>query len=398
MTADHLGAPIATLTFHEPVTGVAAFLAIDSLPDGGPTTGGVRMAPTVTLAEITRLARAMTYKYGITGVPNGGAKLGIVADPADARKPEILSRIAQLIAPLVRADLYRFGEDMGTTREDVALMYRELAIDPIGSMQQRAKRFGKQLTFPPGTTMATIGGPDFEETITGYGLVQVFEEACDVIGLDARTARVAIQGFGTVGAGLAKLLDERKVRVTTVADALGTLEADDRLPIPALLAARSRLGTIDRAKIPSGIRQRPREAWLDSPAEVVVPAAVSDVITEANVDTVRARLVLEGANIPVTESAEAMLHARGVTVVPDFVANAGAAAGYAMIWYGPATRDTLYDAVGRRLRTVTREILETSRRDGALPREAAKLVAVASLERLNVAFNRADGQGRVASA
>ena len=77
-----MGEPIATLSLREPVTGVEAFLAIDTQPDGGPTTGGVRMTPTVTAAEVRRLARAMTYKYGISGVPCGGAKLGIVADPA----------------------------------------------------------------------------------------------------------------------------------------------------------------------------------------------------------------------------------------------------------------------------------------------------------------------------
>lgn len=389
MIPDRLGDPIATLTLREPATGVDAFLSIDSLPEGGPTVGGVRMTPTVTLGEIKRLSRAMTYKYGISGVPCGGAKLGIAADPTDPRKPEILRRVARLIAPFVRADIYRFGEDMGTTRDDVALMYRELAIDPVGSIQQRAKRFGKELAFSPATTMATVGGPDFEEIITGHGLMEVFYEACAVSGLDAPDARVAIQGFGTVGAGLARLLDERGVRVTTVADAQGTLEADDRLPIPALLAARSPLGTIDRAQIPAGIRQQPREAWLDSAAEVIVPAAVSDAITEANVGAVRARLVLEGANIPVTEAAEAALNARGVTVVPDFVANAGAAAGYSLIWYGPATRDTIYDVVGQRLRAVTREVLETSRREGVLPRAAAQAVALASLEKHGVAFNRA---------
>jgi glutamate dehydrogenase (NAD(P)+) len=389
MTSDRLGAPIMAFTFHEPVTGVEAFLAVDSLPEGGPTVGGVRMTPTVTLHEITRLARAMTYKYGISGVPCGGAKFGIAADPADPRKPEILRRVIRLIAPLVRGDIYRFGEDMGTTRDDVSLMYRELAIDPVGSIQLRAQRFGKDLAFPAGTTMASVGGADFEETITGYGLVEVFDEACAVTGLDPKTSRVAIQGFGTVGAGLAKLLYARGVRVTTVADALGTLEAEQGLPIPELLAARSALGAIDRAKVGAGIRQRPRDAWLDSPAEVIVPAAVSDAITEANVDLVRARLVLEGANIPLTEGAEAMLHARGVTVIPDFVANAGAAAGYSLIWYAPGPRESIYEIVGQRLRTVTRAMLETSRRDGLLPREAAKAVAVASLEKLGVAFNRA---------
>jgi glutamate dehydrogenase (NAD(P)+) len=140
--------------------------------------------------------------------------------------------------------------------------------------------------------------------------------------------------------------------------------------------------------LPPGIRQRPRDAWLDSAADVIVPAAVADAITEANVDRVRARLILEGANLPVSDAAEAKLHARGVWIVPDFVANAGAAAGYAMIWYTPSPPDRISHDVGRRLREVTRETLETSRERGVLPRAAAQALAVASLERLGVAFNR----------
>jgi glutamate dehydrogenase (NAD(P)+) len=379
--------PIASSTFQDPITGASAYLVLDSLLDGRGAGGGVRMMPSVTLEETKRLARAMTYKYGVIGVPSGGAKLGIVGDPGDPRKAEKLRAVARFIAPLVRADVYRFGEDMGITKDDVTLMYREIGVDPIELARERAKRLGKTLSLSPGATMATLGGPDFEDTITGHGLMEVFLEACEVLGLDPLKERVAIQGFGTVGGGFARLLAKRGVRVVAVADIEGTLEHADGLPLDTLYAARNALGTIERAKLPAEIRRRPREEWLDVPADVIVPAAIADTITEANVDRVRACLVLEAANIPVTEGAEAALHARGVTVVPDFVANAGAAAGYAMIWFGQTVPTRVYEDVGERLRGTARAVLARSSK-GELPRIAAREVALENLGRYGVSFNR----------
>ena len=356
-----LGDPIGTLLLREPTTGVQ------------------------------RLARAMTYKYAIGGAPSGGAKLGIVADPADPRKPDILRGVAKLIGPYARPGIYRFGEDMGTTKDDVALMYRAAGADPIALLKERAARFGKDLRLPSDATWATAGGKNFEDVITGHGLMQSLLETCDVRGTDLRSLRIAIQGFGTVGAGLAALLDEHGVRIVAIADAEGLLEHEAGLPIPTLLAARSPLGTIDRTRVPAGIRRRARDEWLDTDAEVVVPAAVADAITMKNVDSVKAQIVLEAANLPVGGDAEAALHARGVTVVPDFVANAGAAIGYAMLWYGPSPVERIVDDVGHRLRSVTRAVLEASREPDRLPRRAAEAIAVGTLERHGVAHNRAAG-------
>jgi glutamate dehydrogenase (NAD(P)+) len=387
-----LGDPIATLTLREPATGVRAILVLDTLHEVSGAGGGVRMMPGVTVDEMRRLARAMTYKYAIGGAPSGGAKLGIVADPADPRKPEILRGVARLIAPFARPGVYRFGEDMGITKDDVALMYRAIDVDPIALLKERARRFGKDLQLARDATWATAGGRNFEDVVTGYGLMEVLLEACEMRELDPLTLRVAIQGFGTVGAGLAALLDARGIRVVAIADAAGVLERETGLPIPALLSAKSPLGAIDRSRLPGGIRRRPRDEWLDTPAEVVVPAAIADAITVDNAGAVKAQIVLEAANLPVTREAEAALHARGVTVIPDFVANAGAAIGYAMLWHGPSPVDRIIEDVGRRLRAVTREVLDTARRSHVLPRQAAEAVALATLELHGIAHNRADGR------
>jgi glutamate dehydrogenase (NAD(P)+) len=332
----------------------------------------------------------MTYKYAIGGAPSGGAKLGVVADPADPRKEQILRGVARLIAPYARPGVYRFGEDMGITKDDVALMYRSIDVDPIALLKERARRFGKDPRLAPGATWATAGGKNFEDVVTGHGLTEVFLEACTLRGFDPRTLRVAIQGFGTVGAGLAQLLAARGIRVIAVADAEGLLQQDEGLPMPALLAARSPLGIIDRSGLPAGIRRRAREEWLDTPADVVVPAAIADTITARNAGDVRAEIVLEAANLPVTPEAEALLHGRGITVVPDFVANAGAAIGYAMLWCGPSTPDRIIEDVGCRLRSVTREVLDAARRSNVLPRHAAEAVAISALETNGVAHHRVD--------
>lgn len=389
MSLKTLGDPVETITFKDPDTGVTAYLVLDSLLNGGCAGGGIRMMPNVTLEEIKRLARGMTFKYGITNIPSGGAKMGIVADPKSPHKREILKSIVKMLAPFVRADVYRFGEDLGTTKEDVAFLYQEIGIDPVEMSRDRAKKLGKTLALPPGTKMSDLGGKGFEEKITSHGVYHVFLEACENLRLEPRGLSVAIQGFGTVGGELARLLHQNGIKVPVIADIEGTLEKESGLPIEELLAIRSPLGAVDRSRLPAGIRQSPREAWLGAKVDVLVPAAVADTITESNVSEVKGRLILEAANIPITPAAEAILHQRGITVTPDFSTNAGAAAGYAMIWFGQCAPEQAYDAVAQRLREMTRAIFEVARTTKIPPREAAKIVAIDNQIKNGVSLNLA---------
>ncbi len=209
--------------------------------------------------------------------------------------------------------------------------------------------------------------------MTGYGISEVTIEACRFLDLDPSGARVSIQGFGTVGGMTAKFLQEKGLRVTAVADIRGTIHHPEGLPLEVLLSARDAAGNIDRSKVPGDCRLLPREEWMSLDVEILVPAAVADAISKENVSGIRARLVVEGANLPVTEEAASYLFDHGIADVPDFVANVGAAGGLGMILSGQIPLDPMkiLEELSVRLRTTTREVLSMSREEGILPREAA---------------------------
>jgi glutamate dehydrogenase (NAD(P)+) len=143
-------------------------------------------------------------------------------------------------------------------------------------------------------------------------------------------ATIAIQGFGSVGSGTARFLAQKGAKVIAVADVDGTIYQEDGLPVDQLIAARDELGSIDREKLDCSYEEHPRDDWLALGAHILIPAAVADTITKNNVQRITSRLVVEAANIPVTIEAEKQLHRLGVAVVPDFIANAGAACGFGM--------------------------------------------------------------------
>ncbi len=357
--------PLYEVVMQDPASGTQAFLVVDTL-QGGLAGGGIRMTPTVSLGEVRRLARAMTHKFSAIGVPMGGAKAGIVAAPGVPRG-EALDAFARLVEPLLRA-FYVAGEDMGTTAADVARIYRA-----AGCSWAEVVRRQTGVALPEAFDPTDFHGVNLEEQLTGFGVAEATEEACAVLGLDPKGARVAIQGFGTVGSVTAKNLSEKGFTIVAIADVEGAVHAPGGLPVEALLAAKDAYGTLDRARLDFPHQTLDRDAWLDVEAEVLIPAALADTVHRGNVGRVRARLVVEGANIPLTDEAEDVLFERGVAVVPDFIANAGAAGGFGLILTGQTEQapEAVFAELGRRMRKVTRQVLARARRDGVSPRRAA---------------------------
>jgi glutamate dehydrogenase (NAD(P)+) len=173
---------------------------------------------------------------------------------------------------------------------------------------------------------AVEGGFGLGDVIGGYGVAHACLAAAVWQGRPPAETTVAVQGLGTMGGSAAYYLHEAGMRVTTVADAAGTLHCADGLDIPALLNLRDGYGEIDRSRLPEGIEQLPRTTVLSSDVDILIPAAISYAITPDNSFDIRARVIVEAANAATTPEAEAMLAARGVPVLPDFVANAGAVA------------------------------------------------------------------------
>jgi glutamate dehydrogenase (NAD(P)+) len=219
---------------------------------------------------------------------------------------------------------------------------------------------------------ATLGGIPLDEIgATGLGLVVAAEVAKDFCGLDLKGARVAVQGFGSVVQHATRYLADKGAVLVAAADSQGTLVDPAGLDLAALIALKRGGGSL--ADHGSG-RKLDRDAVVGVDCDIWIPAARPDVILADNVGQMKAKLVVQGANIPVTSEAEAALHARGVLVVPDFIANAGGVICAAVEYQGGGQRQP-FETIAEKIRENTRSILETSRAGGMLPREAANALA-----------------------
>ncbi|RMF37043.1 MAG: Glu/Leu/Phe/Val dehydrogenase [Alphaproteobacteria bacterium] len=347
---DEIG-PEKVVHIHDHGAGLKAIVVIDNTA-AGPAIGGVRMAPDVTLEECARLARAMTLKNAAAGLPHGGGKSVIAADPAmpETGKQALIRAFASAIAPLTG---YIPGPDMGTNETCMAWLRDEI---------------GRAVGLP-----RVLGGIPLDEIgATGIGVCVAAEVAAEHAGLKLEGARVAIQGFGAVGMHAARGLVARGARLVAVADIGGTVQDPEGLSLDALIALKQEGRSVAALE---GAETAPREAVITADCDIFIPAARPDAITEANADRVRARLILEGANIPATHEAERRLHARGVLVVPDFIANAGGVICAAVEYHGDSEKDAL-EAIEERIGRNTREMLELMDREGLAPREAADRLAL----------------------
>lgn len=356
MLADDLG-PDKIIHIHKPGVGLRAILVIDNIA-AGPSIGGARMAPDVTLSECARLARAMTLKNAAAGLPHGGGKSVIEANPAmPAEQKEAMMRAFACAISQI-AD-YIVGPDMGTNEQCMAWIHDEI---------------GRAVGLP-----RELGGIPLDEIgATGFGLA-IAADAAEVFGavkLDG--AHVAIQGFGAVGRHAARFLAERGVRIVAAADSDGCVTDPTGIDVELLAAVKAE----GRSVIDAGVGTvSPREAVIGADCDILVPAARPDAIHEGNVGDIKARLVLEGANIPATADAEMNLHRRGIMVVPDFIANAGGVICAAIEFLGgsePQAFATIEDRIHRN----TSLVLDRARSEGITPRAAADAMA---LERVRAA-------------
>ncbi|HYM73749.1 MAG TPA: Glu/Leu/Phe/Val dehydrogenase [Stellaceae bacterium] len=353
--ADELG-PLKLVHIWRPAMGLKAVVAIDNIACG-PAVGGVRMAPDVSAEEAFRLARAMTLKNAAAGLPHGGGKSVIFADPKmpAADKEELIRAFAGGIGDLVD---YIPGPDMGTD---------ELAMGWIRDETGRAVGLPREL-----------GGIPLDELgATGFGLASAVDVAAQHLGLRLSGARIVIQGFGSVGKHAARFLAEKGAVLVGASDTQGTLADDNGLDIAALIALKNAGGPL--RDHPCG-RKLNGDAVVDIPCDIWIPAARPDVIHAGNVGRLQTKLVAQGANIPCTPEAEAALAARGVLVLPDFIANAGGVI-CAAIEYQRGTEAAAFAAIDEKIRANTKAVVDATRSSGTLPRAAAVALARQRIER-----------------
>ena len=353
--ADELG-PAKVIHVYEPSVGLKAVLVVDNVARG-PAIGGLRIAPDVSTEECFRLARAMTLKNAAADLPHGGAKLVIYGDPKMPTK-EKESLIRALASSLREIQEYIFAPDMGTDEECMAWVK-----DEIGRVVGLPSDFG-------GIPLDEIGA-------TGWGLSHATEVALEYCDFDMEGARVVVQGFGAVGKHTARFLTEKGAMLVGVADSRGTIYNPQGLDVLTLIELKTAGKSV--ADYPDG-KKLDRDAVINIGCDIWIPAARPDVIDENNVNLLKTKLVIEGANIPITEGAEKHLHAKGVFCVPDFIANAGGVICAAMEYQG-ADQSAAFEAIEEKLCHNTRLVLEEAASRGILPREAAVDLALQRLKK-----------------
>jgi len=278
----------------------------------GPTKGGLRYDLDVNLGEVTALAMLMSWKCALMGLPYGGAKGGVRCNPRtlSLREREGLTRryTAEVIL-LIGPDLDIPAPDLGTDEQTMAW------IMDTYSMTQ-----GKTV---PGVVTGKpliVGGSAGRKEATGRGIVYVLYQAAKRLGQELRGRKVAIQGFGNVGSVAGRLLWRDGVLICGVSDVRGAIWNARGIDFRALEAHVAEAGTVTGFP---GAESLTNAELLEQPCDVLIPAAVGSQIHQGNADRVRATIVAEGANGPTTPEADQVLRERGVTVIPDILANAG---------------------------------------------------------------------------
>lgn len=347
--ADDLG-PAKIIEVRNPALGLDAVLVVDNVA-AGPAIGGLRMAADVSVDECARLARAMTLKNAAAGLPHGGGKSVLSGDPR--MLPERKEQLIRAFAHALRNERdYIFGPDMGTNEACMAWVKDEL------------KDHGERVAGLP----REIGGIPLDEVgATGWGLAHAADIAVTHAGFPLKGARVVVQGFGAVGYHAARFLAQQGAVLVGAADSAGALHDPAGIDLTRLRQLKEAGKTV--LDYPGG-RKLARDDVIGIECDIWIPAARPDVINESNVDRLKTRLVIQGANIPCTRAAEEIMHRRGILNVPDFIANAGGVICAAMEYRG-ASQTAAFDTIAEKLRQNTSEVLSRVRQGEVLPRDAA---------------------------
>lgn len=380
--------PLISLTWRDHITGREGYLVVDRLVRGV-SSGGLRMREGCSLEEVTGLARGMTMKEALhfnddpsaRYIPLGGAKGGIDCDPRDPAAYGILVRYLRAVRPYIET-VWTTGEDLGLTQDlidraaaEAGLVSTIQAIHPLLDDEEAARRRLAD------AFAVDVDGIGLDELAGGCGVAEAALTALDRAGVAYEGTRVAVQGLGTMGGATARFLLRAGLTIVAVADVKGTISCPEGLDVESLLAARDAFGTVDRAVLRPGDRELPGDAWLSADAEILVPAAVSYAIDTANQARIRARWIVEAANMPVLAQAEELLAARGITVLPDIVVNSGTNAWWWWTLFGDIgpDADEALAHTRRSMRALTELMLERAEAGGTTPRAAAHAIAAARL-------------------
>ena len=336
----------------------------------GPAKGGLRYHPNVTLDEVKALAAWMTWKTATVNLPYGGAKGGIICDPKHMSKGELermTRRYAAEIQPIIGPEIDIPAPDVYTDSQTMAWIMDTYSMT-VGHASPGV------VTGKP----VSIGGSEGRTDATGRGVLFVVEEACKVKKINLRGASVAIQGFGNVGSAVARLFAEKKAKIVAISDSRGGVHNPRGIDPLRAMRYKERAGTV--VGMP-GASRISNDELLTLKCDILIPAALENVITLHNADQIKAKIVAEAGNGPTTPHADEILSRKGIFVIPDILANAGGVT----VSYFEWAQDLQgffwqVQEVNSKLEYVMRrafnDVHETMRKFHVYPRAAAYILAV----------------------
>ena len=335
----------------------------------GPYKGGTRYHPSANLDEVRALAALMTWKNALIDVPFGGAKGGVQCDPrgmSDGENQRLTRRFTAMISYVIGVNRDIPAPDMGTNAQTMAWMM---------------DAYGQKNGYTPGIVTGKpveLGGSPGREEATGRGVVICAQESAKRKGIDFSGARVAIQGFGNVGFWATAIGAEEGASIVAVSDVGGGTHNPKGLDLEALGRHRGESDTV--ADFQGGDKVT-NEELLEVDCDILIPAAIEGVITSQNADDIKAAMVVEAANGPITPVADATLNDRGVVVVPDILANAGGVTVSYFEWVQNIQQfqwelDQVNSELHKRMARATDSVFSRSEADGTSLREAAFDIAV----------------------
>ncbi|MBT3362505.1 MAG: Glu/Leu/Phe/Val dehydrogenase [Chloroflexi bacterium] len=338
----------------------------------GITKGGIRFHPEETIDTIRALATLMTWKTSLVDLPLGGAKGGIICDPKQLSQREL----ERLSRAYIRAIFQFIGPERDVPAPDVYTTPQIMAwmMDEYSVMQGKPPQFGV-ITGKP----LTVGGSPARHDATARGGVYTIREAAEVLGIDLSKATVVIQGYGNAGYHAARLMSElHGSKIIGLCDSKGGVYSEKGIDPEAALECKQATGSV--CNLPEA-EYITKEQVLELDADILIPAAMENAITDENAHNIKAKIVAELANGPTTPEADDILRENGVHLIPDFLCNAGGVTvsyiemvqnSYMYSW----REDEVHELLNRKMTTAYRSVLDTSRKYDISMREAAYVLAV----------------------
>lgn len=347
--------PEKVITVFNPKVDLHAITVIDNTALG-PAKGGIRMTPTVNVEEVMRLSRAMTWKCAMAELPFGGGKSGIIANPkgvSKERKKELVEAFGKALKQ-VSPELYVAAPDINMAEDEMKWF-----AEANGDM--------KACTGKP----RDMGGLPHELGSTGFGVFHAAKVGAEFLGMKLKDVRFAVEGFGNVGWFAAKFMTDKGAKLVAVSDSKGCLYNPEGMDFKKLDGVKRGTGSVVNYKPGNTL---PSKEIIGLPVDLLITAAVPDLILMSDVEDIKARLIVEGSNIPAKPEVEEALHKKGITVIPDFVASAGGVISSYVEYKGGEEKE-MWEMIESKVKRNTQIMLNSAREKNIKPRDAALEIA-----------------------